>query len=120
MISIKNTREVHFVFQITLHIADVAVLHTIKNKLGIGLVSIRGTTASFRVHSFQKILECLLPIFDKFPLLTLKQLDYRDWIKAIILKKLEQQNNRSISIETLKKITEIKNNMNKKRVTKEE
>ena len=40
MISIKNNREVHFVFQITLYIADVAVLHTIKNKLGIGLVSI--------------------------------------------------------------------------------
>ena len=87
MINIKNNREVHFVFQITLHIADIAVLYTIRENLGIGLVSIKGTTASFRVHSFQTIVDFIIPIFDRFPLLTLKQLDYIDWKEIIELKK---------------------------------
>jgi hypothetical protein len=63
-LNIKNNREVHFVFQITLHIEVVAVLFIIRDKLGIGIVSIKGSTCSFRVHSFQVIVENLLPIFD--------------------------------------------------------
>jgi hypothetical protein len=55
-----------------------AVLYLIKDKLGIGVVSIRGNTCSFAVHSFQLIVNVLLPIFDKYPLITHKQLDYRD------------------------------------------
>ena len=114
MINIKNNKEVHFVFQITLHIEDVAVLYSIKDKLGIGIVSIKGTTCSFRVHSFRVIIENILPIFDKYPLLTLKQLNYRDWRKAIFLKKLDQeaQSARSLSIETLNTIANIKKGMN--------
>jgi hypothetical protein len=78
MINTKNNSQIHFVFKITLHIDDIIVLYTIRNKLGIGIVSITGTTCSFRVHSFQIILDNLLPIFDKYPLLTPKQLNYRD------------------------------------------
>ncbi len=119
MINIKNNKEVHFVFQITLHIEDGAVLYTIKDKLGIGIVSIKGTTCSFRLHSFQVIIENLLPIFDNYPLLTLKQLNYRDWRKAILLKKLDQEKNRSLSIETFKKIANIKKGMNNLRTNYE-
>ena len=112
MISIRNKTEVHFVFKITLHIDDVAVLYTIREKLGIGVVSIEGKACSFRVHSFQVIIDNLIPIFDKYPLLTHKQLDYRDWKKAILLKKEGQNISRSLSIKTLEKINEIKNGMN--------
>ena len=108
MINIKNNKEVHFVFQITLHIADVAVLYTIQNKLGIGVVSIRGTTASYRVHSFQKIVEYLLPIFDQFPLLSTKHLNYLKWRKAYIL----IQDKLHLTDTGLKKIIRIKQKMN--------
>ena len=104
MINTKNNKEVHFVFQITLHIDDVVVLYTIREKLGIGIVSIKGNTCSFRVHSFQVIIDYLLPIFDKYSLLTHKQLNYRDWKKAIILKKLAQENSRSLSTDIFNKI----------------
>jgi hypothetical protein len=121
-INIKNKTEVHFVFQIVLHVADVAVLYTIREKLGIGVVSIKGSICSYRVHSFQVIVNTLIPIFDKYPLLTQKQLDYRDWKKAILLKKEGQvalREIRSLSLVTLENINEIKNGMNTSRINYE-
>jgi LAGLIDADG endonuclease len=76
--NIKNNKEVHFIYQITLHIDDISVLYFIREKLGIGIVSINGTNCSFRVHSFQSIVDILLPIFDKYSLLSHKQLNYKD------------------------------------------
>jgi hypothetical protein len=78
LIQTKNKSEVHFCFKITLHIDDSAVLFLIKDKLGIGVVSIKGNTCTFSIHSFQHIVDVLVPIFDKYPLITHKQLDYRD------------------------------------------
>lgn len=65
----------HFVFKITLHIDDIAVKYVIKDKLEVSIVSISGTTCSFMVHSFQSIINVLLPIFDANSLLMLKQLN---------------------------------------------
>jgi hypothetical protein len=112
LINTKNNKEIHFVFQITLHIDDVGAIYTIRDKLGFGVVSIKGNTCSYRVHSFKTIIENLLPIFDKCPLLTHKQLNYIDWRKAIMLKKLEQVKGRSLSIETFNQIVELKNSLN--------
>ena len=78
LIKTKNKSEVNFSYKITLHIDDSAVSHLIKEKLGIGVVSIKGNTCTFAVHSFQLIVDVLLPIFDKYSLITHKQLDYRD------------------------------------------
>jgi len=63
---------------LTLHIDDLAVLFLIKDKLGMDVVSFKENTCTFSVHSFQLIVEVLLSIFDKYPLLIHKQLDYRD------------------------------------------
>jgi LAGLIDADG endonuclease len=112
LINIKNNREAHFIFQITLHIDDVITLYTIRDKLGIGVVSISGSTCSYRIHSFKIIVSILLPIFNKYSLLTHKQLDYKDWKKAILIKKENQKENKSLSEESLKNIIDIKNNMN--------
>jgi hypothetical protein len=60
-----------------------AILYYIQNKLGMGIVSIKGKTCSFKIHSFFTIVKFLIPIFDKFSLLTHKQLNYRDWKKAV-------------------------------------
>jgi hypothetical protein len=78
LIQTKNKSEVHFCFKITLHIDDSAVLFLIKDKLGIGVVTIKGNTCLFSIHSFQHIVDVLVPIFDKYPLITHKQLDYSD------------------------------------------
>ncbi|KAF8572530.1 hypothetical protein K439DRAFT_1321906, partial [Ramaria rubella] len=81
----KKSNQVHFIFKITLHIDDINVLHIIKNKLKIDNIYCFKHTASFQVHSFKEILELVI-IFNKYHLLTHKQLDYRDWKKAIELK----------------------------------
>lgn len=78
LIQTKNKSEVHFCFKITLHIEDSAVLFLIKDNLGIGVVSIKGNTCTFSINSFQHIVVVLIPIFDKYPLITHKQLDYRE------------------------------------------
>lgn len=111
-IETKNNQEVHFKFSITLHIDDIAVLYTIRNKLGIGVVSIYGTTCSYRVHSFKTILDKILPIFDKYHLLTTKVLNYKDWKKAILLKNLITSSNKDT---IFNQITDIKNGMNNSR-----
>ena len=77
----------HFVYQITLHIEDSAVLYYIREKLGIGIVTTQGKTCSYRVHGFQTIIETLIPIFDKYSLLTHKQLIYKDWREGVFFKK---------------------------------
>ena len=118
MINIKNSIEAHFIFQITLHIDDIDVLKFIKHQLGIGIISIKGNYCSFRVHSFQDIITILLPIFDKYCLLTYKQLNYRDWRKAIILKHLSiEKGFRSLDNKTLLEIIKLKNGMNKSRIS---
>jgi hypothetical protein len=45
-------------------------------------------------------------------LLTQKQLNYRDWRKAIMLKKTTTEYSRSINTEIFNKILDIKQNMN--------
>ena len=118
LIQTKNNSEVNFSFKITLHIDDSAVLYLIKEKLGIGVVSIKGNTCTFAVHSFQLIVDVLLPIFDKYSLMTHKQLDYRDWRIAVLLKKNSSTSNRkiiSITPETFNKIEKIKESMNSNR-----
>jgi len=115
---IKNNSLVNFSFQITLHIDDSAVLYLIKEKLGIGIVSIKGNSCTYSVNSFQLIHQVLLPIFDKYPLLTHKQLNYRDWRTAVLLKKNSEVSDRktiSISPETFNKIVKLKENMNNNR-----
>jgi hypothetical protein len=126
IIQIRNNREVHFRFRITLHVEDSVVLFLIKDKLGIGVIKISGNTCTFTIDSFQLILDILLPIFDKYSLITHKQLDYRDWRTAILIKKnstsltlqskFKGRVNYYISPEDLKKIEAIKNGINSNRI----
>lgn len=111
LINTKNNSEVHFVFQITLHIEDSAVLFNIRNILGIGTVNIQGQTCSYRIHAFQTIINILIPIFDKYPLLTHKQLNYKDWKEGVNLKKLAKQKGYKIDKTTFEKILILKNGM---------
>jgi hypothetical protein len=44
--------------------------------LGIGQVSISGNMAEYRIRDIKSILQHIIPIFDKYPLLTSKYFNY--------------------------------------------
>jgi hypothetical protein len=70
-------------FRIVLHIDDIDTLYNIKNKLEVGQVRKHGTnSALFIVSNISDINNIILPIFEKFPLLSLKALDLADFFKC--------------------------------------
>lgn len=78
----------------------------------MGIVTIQGKTCSYRIHAFETILKTLIPIFDKYSLLTHKQLDYKDWRKCVFLKKVAKEKGHKIDNTTLTTILTLKNRMN--------
>ncbi len=77
-------------FRIVLHINDIEVLYIIWDKLNFGKVTQSGNTTIFLVNAFDQVCK-LVTIFDKFSLLTHKQLNYIDWKEVIKLKKLSSR-----------------------------
>jgi len=90
----KNGNYCQYEFGIELHIRDVKLIYKIKKLLGIGTVNFRNSdlrskTVTYRVKNKSHLINIILPIFDKYPLLTNKQYDYLNFrtclIKNIIL-----------------------------------
>lgn len=68
-------------FGVELEIKDVQLIYKIKELLGVGEVSFRNTegrskTVFLRVRKKSHLINVILPIFDKYPLITNKQYDY--------------------------------------------
>jgi hypothetical protein len=86
---------------------NLRLLYYIKSKLGVGSVSVtnsKDNTAEFQIRNIQHIIEYILPIFDKYPLLTSKYFNYSLFKKAILI-----LNDQSISKEEKDKlISELK------------
>lgn len=55
---------------------NLRFLYHIKKMLGVGQVSISGTDGEFRIRDMKVIVRHILPIFDKYPLLTSKYFNY--------------------------------------------
>lgn len=85
IISIKNNSGVYFKFQIRLHIEDSSCLYFIKNKLGVGVINLTENNCTYTVNSYSDIANVILPIFSKYPLLTIKRLDFENWKSSILL-----------------------------------
>lgn len=99
-----------------MHIDDILVLQFIKDRLKIGKVTVSNSSCSYKIHSFKEILNIVIPIFDKYSLLTYKQLNFKDWKKAVNLKLEAQKKGRSLSINVYDNIISIKNTINSFRI----
>lgn len=67
---------------------NLRLLYHIKKILGYGSVSVpqsKDNIAEFRIRDRKVIIKVILPIFDKYPLLTSKQFNYEIFRKAIII-----------------------------------
>jgi hypothetical protein len=73
---------------IELHIKDVQLIYKIKDILGIGIVSFRERDSvkmvSLRIRNKSHLINYILPIFDKYPLISNKQYDYLRFREALL------------------------------------
>jgi len=94
-----NIKYYSFVLEIGLHIDDIETLNTIKEKLKFkGNISIKNSkVAVLKIRNIDEIVNIIIPIFDKYSLLTKKRMDYLVWKEALdiylnhpdLVKKLE-------------------------------
>jgi hypothetical protein len=110
----KVKYQVELRFRITQHIRDAHILGIIAEYLGCGKVYIRSTglACDLVVNTFPENINKIIPFFNKHPIGTIKENDFRDFTLAAELIK----NKAHLTLEGLAKIKEIKLNMNSLRV----
>jgi hypothetical protein len=92
-------------YTIGLSIKDIRLLYKIKKILGCGIVRKYNNVAIFKVKKIKHLIYKIIPIFDKYPLLTdKKRLIYLNFRNSLLTKALLNKNN----IVTNKDITFIK------------
>jgi hypothetical protein len=92
-------------FKLTQSRYNLRVLHYIKKQLGVGSITKDGTKGQYFIRDRKLIETVIIPIFDKYPLLTTKYFDYVKLKKALII-----LNNSYLSKEDKNiKLLEIKN-----------
>lgn len=85
----KKGKYLMYEFGIELGIRDVQLIYKIKNILGVGQVFFRDTegrskTVLLRVRNKSQLKDVILPIFDKYPLISNKQFDYLRFKDALL------------------------------------
>jgi hypothetical protein len=84
----KNKMTAKFRFKINVHVDDKSVLELIAFTLKVGKTKISedGKYATFEVSAFQDISSVIIPIFNHYPLLTAKRLNFEDFKSAVKIK----------------------------------
>jgi len=74
-------------FKISQNTYNLRVLYYIKNQLGIGKISVESNRhmASFRIRDIRLLGSVIIPIFEKYPLLTTKYFNYDKFKQAYII-----------------------------------
>lgn len=107
-LNMKN-KKVIFTYKITLISKNAQLLYKIKTYLGVGSVSYldknHPNLVSYLIRDRKLLLNNLIPIFEKYPLLTSKRFSYLKFKSCLLL---SQDNNLS-QMDKLNKINEIKN-----------
>ena len=112
----KKGKYLTYELGIELSIKDVQLIYKIKNLLGIGIVSFRTRNeiemVSLRIRKKNHLKEFIIPIFDKYPMLSNKQLDYLRFKTALLSgivysKDLPEYTRCNIPINTVEHITSV-------------
>jgi len=106
--------QVKTMFSLPQHEKNKALLDSIKSKFSVGNVykdSGNRKVYYYRCTSIKSLSETLIPLFEKFPLITSKKLDYQDWVSTINM----MHSNEHLTINGLDAIKDLSNNMNSKR-----
>lgn len=103
--------QVQLRFQITQHYRDKDLMEKIVKYLNCGYISIRGDIVDFKVTKYSDIVEQVIPFFDKYPIIGVKQENFKDfkYVAALI------KHNEHLTVDGLQKIKQIKSRMNASR-----
>lgn len=83
---------------IGLHIKDIKLLYFIKNLLNCGTINTHNNVAIYRIKKIEHLIYIILPIFDKYPLLTeLKRINYIKF-RETLLNKVINSNKSSLEL----------------------
>lgn len=100
----KSNKKISFKLKISQSIYNTQLIYYLKKELGIGCVNQSGNMIDYVVNNQKDIIKYILPIFDKYPLLTSKEFNYLRFKEAILI-----NNNDNISkLEKLNLILELK------------
>lgn len=103
-----------FVFRICLHKDDRKVLEYINNTLGCGRLNTERNVLVFTISQLSDIETILIPLFEKFPLNTTKNLDYLNFKKAFFM--FKNRKSSALNLPDLyQEILVLKDTMNEKR-----
>lgn len=76
----KNGNYIKYEFGIEMHIRDIQLLYKVKEILGVGTIDIRERSQSkmciYRIRNKSHLKSIVLPIFNKYPMLSNKQYDF--------------------------------------------
>nr|AMQ25913.1 hypothetical protein [Torulaspora globosa] len=104
-----NNMKIIFTYKISLMSKNTQLLYKIKSYLNIGSVSYNNKNnpnmVSYKVRNKNHLLNIIIPIFDKYPLLTSKRFNYLKFKTCLLI---SEDNNLS-QMEKLIKINNIKN-----------
>jgi hypothetical protein len=118
-VKISNKDQVSFRFLVTQHARDAELLKNLIIFLKCGYYLPRSNSTihgDFFVTKLEDIICKILPFFEKFPLQGNKLKDFLDFKKAVELKG-GGDNSTNLTIENLEKIKQIKQGMNKNRIS---
>jgi hypothetical protein len=79
--------KINFTFKIGQSFYNIKLLYLIKSKLGVGDINLKegSNSAAYRLRNKEFILKKIIPIFDKYPLLTSKRFDYLKFKECLII-----------------------------------
>ena len=112
-IRLSNTlTSASLVFKVAQHIRDVKLLEEFINYFNCGYSKLSTTTGGeFVVTKFSDLNQKIIPFFKEYPILGLKYLDFKDFVKASEI----IQNKAHLTKEGINEIQQIKSRMNRGR-----
>lgn len=104
-----NNNKIIFTYKISLIINNIQLLYKIKNYLKIGSINYTNNIVIYLINNNNDLLNIILPIFDKYKLLTSKRFNYLLFKKCLLI-----NNNNFNQLLKINLINNIINNNNNK------
>ena len=104
----KLKTKVQLVFQLTQHSRDDKLMRSLVDYFDCGNIYKDGNNVVFRVSKFEDLENKILPFFQKYPIIGVKNEDFQDFCRAVLVIKSKKH----LTMEGLRKIVSIRASIN--------